>query len=92
MYHNSLRTLTNVVNEFAPSYFGPFRAGTQVQTDFSTKIPSMLRQVFSMGYNASIAYGTKKNIMHPKTIVYDQDVEVKNGVLLFGNGAENNGK
>jgi CRISPR-associated protein Cas5d len=60
--------------EFTPSYFGPFRETTHVQTDFKTTIPSMLRLVFSKGHNS------------PVSIVYDQDVSVKQGVLEFARG------
>jgi CRISPR-associated protein Cas5d len=64
--------------EFTASYFGPFREKTKVNSDFSTMIPSVLRQVFSQGYNS------------PVSIVYDQNVEVINGTVFF-NGVNNNG-
>ncbi|MDR1947764.1 MAG: hypothetical protein LBQ38_00035 [Spirochaetaceae bacterium] len=57
--------------EFAPSYFGPFRETTRVQTDLTVKIPSMLRQVFSKGYNSEVS------------VVYDRDVVIDHGILLF---------
>jgi CRISPR-associated protein Cas5d len=66
--------------EFTPSYFGPFREKTRVQTDFSTKIPSMVRQVFSHGYNSEVS------------IKYDQNVEIKNGILLFRDGEIKDGE
>ncbi|MDR1491124.1 MAG: CRISPR-associated protein Cas5 [Planctomycetaceae bacterium] len=57
--------------EFTPSYFGEFRKETRVQEDFSTAIPSLLRQVFPDGCFSELRY------------VYNQNVTVKNGVLLF---------
>ena len=57
--------------EFTASYFGPFREKTKVYTDFSTTIPSVLRQVFSQGYNS------------PVSIVYDQNIKISNGTVLF---------
>ncbi|GHS91136.1 type I-C CRISPR-associated protein Cas5 [Planctomycetales bacterium] len=62
--------------EFTPSYFGKFRESTQVLDNFSTTIPSMLRQVFPNGYNSEQSY------------VYDQDVRIENGVLRFGDKEE----
>jgi CRISPR-associated protein Cas5d len=57
--------------EFTPSYFGPFRETTKVQTDINTTIPSMLRQVFSQGYNSEVS------------VTFDQDIKIVNGVLEF---------
>ena len=57
--------------EFTVSYFGPFRENTKVYSDFSTTIPSVLRQVFSDGYHSKVS------------IVYDQNVQVINGVASF---------
>lgn len=57
--------------EFGPDYFGPFRENTQIQTGYSTDIPSMLREVFSQGYNSSISF------------FYNQNVLIKDGVLEF---------
>jgi CRISPR-associated protein Cas5d len=57
--------------EFTPSYFGVFRESTRVQSDITTTIPSMLRQVFSSGYNSDPLY------------TYDQDVVIQNGILTF---------
>jgi CRISPR-associated protein Cas5d len=66
--------------EFTPSYFGPFRETTRVQTDLTIKIPSMLRQVFSKGYNSEVS------------IVYDQDVVIDHGVLWYSKKEPKNGK
>jgi CRISPR-associated protein Cas5d len=60
--------------EFTPSYFGEFRENTQTQSDLQTiKIPSMLREIFSNGYDTEVSY------------LYDQNIVIKNGVLEFGN-------
>jgi CRISPR-associated protein Cas5d len=66
--------------EFTPAYFGPFRDTTKVQTDFTTTISSMLREVFSQGYNS------------PVSVTYDQNVTVTIGVVIFGGGEIKNGK
>lgn len=61
--------------EFTSSYFGAFREQTRVMEDLpSISIPSMLRQVFSNGYNSKVSY------------TFDEDVEVVNGVLLYRRG------
>ena len=58
--------------EFTPSYFGEFRETTQVLSDAPPVIvPSMLRQVFSKGYNSPVSY------------VYDKDLVIQNGVLEY---------
>jgi len=58
--------------EFTPSYFGEFREHTHVLSDLPPiKIPSMLRQVFSLGYNS------------PVSLVYDTDVVIINGTLSY---------
>lgn len=57
--------------EFGPNYFGPFRERTKIQTDFSTMVPSMLREIFPDGYRSEVAYS------------FDQDVAISNGTLLF---------
>jgi CRISPR-associated protein Cas5d len=58
--------------EFTPSYFGEFREPTRVLSDLtSIIIPSMLRQVFSQGYNSPVSY------------VYDRDIIIDNGVLVY---------
>jgi CRISPR-associated protein Cas5d len=66
--------------EFTASYFGPFREETKVCSTISTTIPAALRQVFSKGYNS------------PISIVYDQNLEVINGVVLFDTGERINDK
>jgi CRISPR-associated protein Cas5d len=57
--------------EFTPSYFGPLRESSKTFSGFTTTVPSLLRQVFSNGYNSEVC------------ITYDQDVKIKNGVLTF---------
>jgi CRISPR-associated protein Cas5, N-terminal domain len=58
--------------EFTPSYFGAFRDHTRIMKELpSINIPSMLRQVFSKGYNSEVRYE------------FDTDVEIVNGVLLY---------
>jgi CRISPR-associated protein Cas5d len=57
--------------EFVPDYFGPFRENTIVQTDINTVLPSMLREVFSKGYDSEVS------------ILYAQNVSIKEGVLEF---------
>lgn len=58
--------------EFTPSYFGIFREETKVQMDMQKIIiPSMLRQVFSGGYNSDVCY------------LYDQNLEICNGRLEY---------
>lgn len=58
--------------EFTPSYFGPFRENTKVFTELpDIPIPSMVREVFSKGYNS--AYEA----------VYDTDLVIHEGKLVF---------
>ena len=57
--------------EFTPSYFGPFREETDVCKEINDVIPSMLREVFSGGHNATY------------NVIYDVDVKVQNGILVF---------
>lgn len=57
--------------EFGPSYFGEFRDMTKVQTNVSTIIPSMLREVFSGGYASQCAF------------TYDQNVKIEAGVMEY---------
>ena len=58
--------------EFTPSYYGPLRAETNVYADHPPIIiPSMLREVFSEGYNSSPAYA------------YDQDISIHDGCLTY---------
>jgi CRISPR-associated protein Cas5d len=66
--------------EFSASYFGPFREGTEVCSTISTTIPAVLRQVFSKGYNS------------PVSIVYDQNVKIIDGVVLFDRRDDKNDK
>jgi len=58
--------------EFGPSYFGPFRSGTNVENAINMTIPSMLREVFSDGF-ASVA----------GRFTFDQNVAIENGVIDF---------
>ncbi|MBC8577795.1 CRISPR-associated protein Cas5 [Yanshouia hominis] len=58
--------------EFTPSYLGERREMTSVLVDMpDVVIPSMLRQVFSKGYNSPVSY------------VYDNDLMIRNGVLEY---------
>lgn len=57
--------------EFAPDYVGSFRQTTQVMRDINLRIPSMLRQVFPNGLHSELQY------------VYDNDVDITEGVLTF---------
>jgi CRISPR-associated protein Cas5d len=57
--------------EFTPSYFGPFREGTKIQSGLNITIPSMVREVFSEGYNSRVS------------VTYDQDVVINRGVMIF---------
>lgn len=57
--------------EFAPDYVGCFRENSQVAQDINIKIPSMLRQTFPDGLHSGLRY------------VYDTEVEINNGVLIF---------
>lgn len=58
--------------EFTPSYFGEFRETTSVLSDLpQIIIPSMLRQVFSHGYNSPVDY------------TYDQNLVIEKGVLIY---------
>lgn len=67
--------------EFTPSYFGKLRATTEVLADLPTiVIPSMLRQVFSNGYQSPVSY------------VYDNDLMIKNGVLEYPKRGANHDK
>ena len=59
-------------SEFTPSFFGEVRSITEVLSDLPPiVIPSMLRQVFSQGYNSPVSY------------VYDNDLVIKSGVLEY---------
>lgn len=58
--------------EFTPSYFGEFRESTKVLSDMpAVTISSMLRQVFSDGYDSPISYE------------YDNNLVIQNGVLKY---------
>lgn len=57
--------------EFGPSYFGALREATVVQTDIDIVIPSMLREIFSVGYASQCAF------------TYDQDVQITAGMLEY---------
>ena len=57
--------------EFTPSYFGVFRSETKVFDSLTITIPSMLRQVFSGGYQSPLQY------------IFDNNVEIRNGVLEY---------
>jgi len=68
-------------SEFACSYFGPLREETMVCTiGTDIVIPSMLREVFGGGFNSSVSY------------VYDQDVRIIKGCLIYPNGGERHDK
>jgi CRISPR-associated protein Cas5d len=61
--------------EFTPSYFGELRSSTRTLTNLQPiLIPSMLRQVFSRGYNSSPSFS------------YDTNIEIRNGVLEYPKG------
>jgi CRISPR-associated protein Cas5d len=57
--------------EFTCSYWGPFRADYEVDTDLDLTIPSMLVSVWNRANNGS--YGPR----------FAQDARVKEGVLTF---------
>ena len=68
----SYATLSLGWSEFTPSYFGPFRAATQVCTELpDICIPSMLRGVFQQGYRSQYE------------AVYDTDLCIHQGVLEY---------
>lgn len=59
-------------SEFTVSYFGPFREETKVCKDLpDIIIPSMLREVFSDGYQSDYH------------VVYDKDICIHEGVLTY---------
>ncbi len=64
--------------EFGPDYFGPFREKTRVYTGYSAEIPSMLREVFSQGYNSKTSF------------FYNQNVLIEDGVLDFSTKEKTN--
>lgn len=57
--------------EFGPSYVGPFRDGTKIETTINSMIPSMLREVFSDGYASESRF------------IFNQNVGIKNGTIEF---------
>lgn len=57
--------------EFAPSYFGPFRESTRIETPLNTVIPSMLYDVFPNGYQSEV------------DATYRQNVPIVNGELHY---------
>lgn len=58
------------LKEFTPNYFGNFRKQTKI-SELNSKIPSMLKQVFSDGYKSKVSYS------------FYQNIEIKNGVLEY---------
>lgn len=61
--------------EFTPDYVGPFRPETSVCREVTLSLPSMLYSCFPSGKGSS---------WNPQ---YDQEVEVKGGVLEYKKGA-----
>jgi len=57
--------------EFTPSYWGPFRDNTQVETDVELEIPSMLHSVFDKPISGT--WGPQ----------YVQNVRIERGVLTY---------
>jgi CRISPR-associated protein Cas5d len=57
--------------EFGPGYFGHFRNDTRPEANISTVIPSLLREVFSDGYDSQTRF------------TFDQNVPIQSGVLVF---------
>jgi CRISPR-associated protein Cas5d len=57
--------------EFVPSYVGPFRAETTVETSVDLMIPSMLHAVFDQPLNGTVAP------------VFRQNVPISKGVLEY---------
>ena len=65
--------------DFPPSYFGPFRKMTRVYSNMpDLQIPSMLRGMFTEGY---------KSEYHA---VYDTDIVIHGGVLIYSEGGRMN--
>jgi CRISPR-associated protein Cas5d len=65
--------------EFTPSYLGPLREDTKVETCINMVLPSMVREVFPDGYNSQPRF------------TYEQNVRIEDGVLhyrLKGRGVE----
>jgi CRISPR-associated protein Cas5d len=57
--------------EFGPCYFGHIRSDTKPEINISTVVPSLLREVFSAGYNSDTRF------------TFDQNVPIKNGILIY---------
>lgn len=57
--------------EFTPDYVGTFRENTRILEEINLAIPSMLRSCFSKGPNS------------PFEPVFDQNVKIERGVLLY---------
>jgi CRISPR-associated protein Cas5d len=57
--------------EFAPNYWGEFRAETRIQEYITLTLPSMLREVFSDGWSSEQKFS------------YDQSIVVENGTMIF---------
>lgn len=75
----SFSTISLGWSEFTPNYFGELRDTTKVLHDMpDIPIPSMLRQVFSRGYNSPVSY------------TYDTDLVIKNGTLEYPKRGVNN--
>lgn len=66
--------------EFGPSYFGPFRKKTVVETCLNAEIPSMLREVFSDGYATETRF------------TFDQNMVIHNGVIEYPSRGITNAK
>ena len=64
------------LKEFTLSYFGEFRSDTNAESKITITIPSMLRQVFSEGYNSNVS------------CIYDQNIKIENGVLIYPQSRE----
>lgn len=57
--------------EFVPSYFGPFRSKTKVETSINEVIPSMLVSPFDAPVNGNLV------------ATYSQNVKIESGVLRY---------
>lgn len=63
--------------EFGASYFGPFRENTIAQSDINFAIPSMLREVFSNGYDSESQFKFDQNIIISKGVLHFPRKEVR---------------
>lgn len=61
--------------EFVPSYFGPFRSGTMVESGIpDIKIPSMLFRVFPDGFDSKVDYQYENNVLiHQGSLDYSRE-------------------